>query len=301
MKFRHRFELRSADDHTRIYESGGVFMRIDFIENMLRVSLLHNRDVLPTFSIDPAHKGLEKEGRDKLSLDGFALCTPEVTENEETVSFRHAGLDFQIERLNFRITIRNKQGILYQDRNGLAYNFDGELGEGSVHYTKREENQYIYGLGDKAGNVNKNHRRYKLDTDDSMGYKAEYSDPLYKHLPFYICENMTGAYGVYYDTYSEGEVDFGREHDNYYEPFNSIHYEEENMVFYLLFGSVREILSRFIHMTGGIGNVPDWAFRYCGSTMEYTDAEDADTRLRSFIDHCNEYGIRAGGFYMSSG
>ena len=301
MKFRHRFELRSADDYTRIYESDGVFMRIDFIENMLRVSLLHNEDVLPTFSIDPGHKGLKREGRDKLSLDGFALCSPEVCETEDTVSFRHAGLDFEIELLNFRITVLNEQGILYQDRSGLAYNFDGELGEGSVHYTRREEDQQIYGLGDKAGNVNKNHRRYKLDTDDSMGYKAEYSDPLYKYLPFYICENMTGAYGVYYDTYSEGEVDFGREHDNYYEPFNSIHYEEENMVFYLLFGSVREILSRFIHMTGGIGRVPDWAFRYCGSTMEYTDAEDADTRLRSFIDHCDEYGIRAGGFYMSSG
>ncbi len=301
MKFRHRFELRSADDHTRIYESDGVFMRIDFIENMLRVSLLHNEDVLPTFSIDPGHQGVKREGRDKLSLDGFALCSPEVCEAEDTVSFRHAGLDFQIERLNFRITVLNEQGILYQDRNGLAYNFDGELGEGSVHYTRREEDQQIYGLGDKTGGVNKNHQRYKLDTDDSMGYRAEYSDPLYKHLPFYICENKTGAYGVYYDTYSEGEIDFGREHDNYYEPFNSIRYEEENMVFYLLFGSVREILSRFIHMTGGIGRVPDWAFRYCGSTMEYTDAEDADARLRSFIDHCDEYGIRAGGFYMSSG
>ncbi|MBQ1508941.1 MAG: hypothetical protein IIZ47_05915 [Erysipelotrichaceae bacterium] len=301
MKFRHRFELRSADDHTRIYESDGVFMRLDFIENMLRVSLLHNEDVLPTFSIDPGHKGLKREGRDKLSLDGFALCSPEVCETEDAVFFRHAGLDFQIERLNFRITIRNNGGILYQDRNGLAYNFNGELGEGSVHYTRREEDQQIYGLGDKAGGVNKNHQRYKLDTDDSMGYRAEYSDPLYKHLPFYICENMAGAYGVYYDTYSEGEIDFGREHDNYYEPFNSIRYEEENMVFYLLFGSVREILSRFIHLTGGIGRVPDWVFRYCGSTMEYTDAKDADTRLRSFIDHCDGYGIRAGGFYMSSG
>ncbi|MBQ2213223.1 MAG: hypothetical protein II414_01485, partial [Erysipelotrichaceae bacterium] len=282
MKFRHLFSLRKADDNTRVYESDGVFMRIDFIENMLRVALIRNMDLLPTFSINPDKK-MTNEGRSKLSLEGFKLCSTEVTEDDETVRFTHCGHDFEIELLNFRMTVRNERGILYQDRNGLAYNFDGELGDGSVHYTSRLEDQYIYGLGDKSGNVNKNHQRYTLDTDDSMGYRAEYSDPLYKHLPFYICENDKGSYGMYYDTYSEGEINFGREHDNYYEWFNSVRYEEENMVFYLIFGSVRDIIRRFVHMTGGIAKVPEWAFRYCGSTMEYTDALDADERLRSFI------------------
>ncbi len=301
MKFDHRFRLHSADEHTRIYECDGITMRIDFIRNMFRVSLIRNGDLLPTFSIDPGHKGQKIQGRDKLSLEGFELCSPEILEDEDTVRFSHCGCDFKIELRNFHITICNDSGILYQDRNGLAYNFTGELGDGSVHYTRREEDQRIYGLGDKAGSVDKNHQRYKLGTNDSMGYKAEYSDPLYKHLPFYICENKAGSYGIYYDTYSDGEIDFGKEHDNYYEPFNSIRYEEENMVFYLLFGTVSEILSRFIHMTGGIGRVPEWAFRYCGSTMEYTDAPDADRRLRSFVEQCEESGIKAGGFYLSSG
>ena len=301
MKFHHRFQLLSANDHTRIYQSDGIGMRIDFIRNMLRVSLLRNDDLLQTFSIDPGQQGLSKQGRDKLSLDGFELCSPELSENEDSVCFVHCGHEIRIELLNFRITVSNDSGILYQDRSGLAYNFDGELGEGSIHYVRREENQLIYGLGDKAGKVNKNHQRYRLGTNDAMGFKAEYSDPLYKHLPFYICENKAGAYGIYYDTYSDGEIDFGKEHDNYYEPFNSICYEEENMVFYLIFGTVEEIINRFIHMTGGIGEVPDWAFRYCGSTMEYTDAPDADRRLRSFIERCENYGIKAGAFYLSSG
>ena len=301
MKFRHQFRLQEANDHSRVYRSDGVFMRIDFIENMFRVSLYRRKDLLPTFSIDPSHKGLKNEGRDKLSLDGFKLFSPEVYEDEEAVCFRHCDHDFRIELLNFRISISSEKGILYQDRNGLAYNFGGELGEGSIHYTRREEDQYIYGLGDKAGKVNKNHQRYRLDTNDAMGFKAEYSDPLYKYLPFYICENKAGSYGIYYDTYSEGEVDFGMEHDNYYEPFNSIRYEEDDMVFYIIFGNVKEIVSRFIDMSGGIREVPEWAFRYCGSTMEYTDAQDADHRLRSFIDDCETYGIKAGGFYLSSG
>ena len=301
MKFKHQFILDRADKHTRLYRSDGILMRIDFIEDILRVALIKNEDLLPTFSIDPAHQGTGIRGRDKLSLDGFKLCAPEVHEDHEKLCFRHCGHDFTIDLLNFHITISNDKGILYEDRSGLAYNFDHELGDGSIHYTGRQEGQRIYGLGDKAGPVDKNHQRYKLDTNDSMGYKAKYSDPLYKYLPFYICENQVGSYGVYYDTYSEGEVDFGKEHDNYYEPFNSIHYEEENMVFYILLGSTKQILQKFIQMTGGIGEIPDWAFRYCGSTMEYTDAPDADARLRSFIDNCEKYGIKAGGFYMSSG
>ena len=301
MKFRHEFRLLYADSHSRLYRDGDVLVRIDFIEDMLRVSVLKDRNVLPTFSIDPDRRGIGSSGREKLSLDGFALCSPEVTEDDEALCFRHAGLDFRIELLNFRITAGNDDGIVYQDRSGLAYNFEGELGEGSVHYTRREEGQYIYGLGDKSGGVNKDYQRYKLDTNDAMGFRAEYSDPLYKYLPFYICENRAGSYGIYYDTYSDGEVDFGREHDNYYEHFNSVRYEEENMVFYLIFGDVKDIIKRFIRMTGGICRVPDWAFRYCGSTMEYTDAEDADSRLRSFTDNCEKYGIKAGGFYLSSG
>ncbi len=301
MKFKHQFILDRADKHTRLYRSDGILMRIDFIEDILRVALIKNEDLLPTFSIDPAHQGTGIRGRDKLSLDGFKLCAPEAHEDHEKLCFRHCGHDFTIDLLNFHITISNDKGILYEDRSGLAYNFDHELGDGSIHYTGRQEGQRIYGLGDKAGPVDKNHQRYKLDTNDSMGYKAKYSDPLYKYLPFYICENQAGSYGIYYDTYSEGEVDFGKEHDNYYEPFNSIHYEEENMVFYILLGSTKQILQKFIQMTGGIGEIPDWAFRYCGSTMEYTDAPDADARLRSFIDNCEKYGIKAGGFYMSSG
>ncbi len=53
MKFRHLFRLRKADVNTRVYESDGVFMRIDFIENMLRVALIRSMDLLPTFSINP--------------------------------------------------------------------------------------------------------------------------------------------------------------------------------------------------------------------------------------------------------
>ena len=301
MKFRHLFTLKQNGGSFLEYESDNLLMRLDFFEHILRVALIKDHDqLLPTWCIVPEGT-CPSEGRNKLSADGFQIEAPEIKEENGIVYFDHAGLKFSIELMNFRISAQNDKGIVYQDRSGLAYNFDGELGDGSVHFTRREEDQKIYGLGDKSGHVNKNGRSFDLGTGDAMGFKAEYSDPLYKHLPFYICENNAGSYGLFYDTYSNGRINFGAEHDNYFEPFNSIRYEEENMVFYLITGTPAEIIQRFNAMCGGIAMVPKWALRYCGSTMEYTDAPNADEQLRGFVSKCEENGIKSGGFYLSSG
>ena len=301
MKFRHAFELKENGGYYVEYEADGVIMRLDFLKDILRISLIKDKEgLLPTWSVAP-NGACPREGRARLSVDGFPLEFPWIKEQADTLSFEHCGLHFQIEKMNFRITARNDKGILYQDRNGLAYNFAGELGDGTVHFTRREEDQKIYGLGDKSGHVNKNGRSFDLGTGDAMGFKAEYSDPLYKHVPFYICENSAGSYGLFYDTCSNGRINFGQEHDNYFEPFNSIRYEEENMILYLIPGTPSEIISRFIWLCGGIAPVPKWAFSYCGSTMEYTDADNADEQLRGFIAQCEAHHIHAGGFYLSSG
>ncbi|MBR2806630.1 MAG: hypothetical protein IKE18_07605 [Oscillospiraceae bacterium] len=302
MKFRHLFRLDESAPSYRIYKADGVTMRLDFFENILRIAMLRDgTDLIPTWSICPGEYRMPLEGRSKLSAEGFRTVEPEVVSDGEHTEFEFSGIRFSVEHMNFRITARNTRGILYADRSGLAYNFDGELGDGSVHFTMREEDEEIFGLGDKCGSVNKSKRSFELGTDDAMGFSAESSDPLYKYLPFYICRNSAGSYGIYYDTYSNGRVNFGEEHDNYFEPFSSIRFEEENMVFYLIMGTPMEIVSRFTEMCGGAAPVPDWAFRYCGSTMTYTDAPDADTQLRGFVEKCRKYGIQPGGFYLSSG
>ncbi|MBQ6331670.1 MAG: alpha-glucosidase [Clostridia bacterium] len=300
MKFDHKFRLTEKGPSIRVYEADGVTARLDFFDHILRVAILKTDRLLPTWSVCPDGV-MPLTGRDKLDTDGFAHETPAVSETDETVSFALSGVRFTIEKRNFRITAETEKGILYRDRSGLAYNFDGELGSGSAHYTDRFPDQRIFGLGDKCGPVNKANRRFQLAATDSMGFSAAYSDPLYKQIPFYCCQHGAGSYGLYYDTYSGGSVDFGVRHDNYFEPFNSVRFEEENLVFYLILGTPSEIVQRFNALCGGIAAVPAWAFRYCGSTMEYTDAPDADAKLRGFLTQCEEHGIRPGGFYLSSG
>ncbi len=302
MKFDHRFSLIEAAPGHRIYGADGARMRLDFLPHMLRVALIHEGvPLVPTWSVCPAGEDVPLGGRDKLSLDGFAPLAPAVTEGDGALSFALDGVDFSVELKNFRISAQAENGPLYRDRSGLGYNFAGELGAGSVHYVDRFEGEEIFGLGDKCGPVNKAGQRFLLHTGDAMGFRAESSDPLYKHLPFYICRHSGGSYGLFYDTMSSGAVDLGREHDNYFEPFRSVRFEEENLVFYLILGMPWEIVQRFSALTGTAAPVPRWAFSYCGSTMAYTDAPDADRQLRGFVQKCEENAIPCKGFYLSSG
>ncbi len=302
MKFRHRFTLVSSSPSFRIYESGENVVRLDFLRHMLRVSLTKkNRSLFPTWSVCPGGEDVPAEGRDRLSTEGFETEEPEVNEDPDTVSFTMDGLSFEISLLNFRIRADGEKGPVYSDREILAYNFENEAGTGSWHFTRRFEGQMIFGLGDKSGSVNKSGRRFVISATDSMGFSAESSDPLYKQIPFYICRHPGGSYGLFYDTLSTGEMDFGAFHDNYYEPFNLAHFEEEDLVYYLILGTPGEIVSRFSSLCGRSLEVPEWAFRYCGSTMEYTDAPDTEKRLFDFSDQCEAYGISPGGFYLSSG
>lgn len=302
MKFDHRFTLKEAGPSHRIYGADGVMMRLDFLPHMLRVALIHEGSpLLPTWSVCPQGADVPLVGRDRLSVEGFTPLAPAVTEADGILSFTLDGVRFSVELRNFRISAETEVGLLYRDRSGLAYNFAGELGTGSVHYVDRFEGEEIFGLGDKCGPVNKAGQRFLLHTGDAMGFRAECSDPLYKHLPFYICRHGAGSYGLFYDAMSTGSLDLGREHDNYFEPFRSIRFDEENLVFYLILGTPREIVQRFSALTGTAAPVPKWAFSYCGSTMAYTDAPDADAQLRGFVQKCAENGIPCRGFYLSSG
>ena len=303
MKFIHRFELSNHNKSTYTFKSEDIIVRLDFILHSLRVAIYKSNDyIFPTFSISPDNK-MGEEGRDKLSLEGFTLVEPIYKEDSDNFYFDiddHYSL--VIKKNNFEITYKLDNKVLFKDREYLAYNLEGEFGKGSYHYLSREDDELILGLGDKTGDINKNGRAFKLSTSDAMGFDAKESDPLYKHVPFYICKNSVGTYGVYYDTYSQGEFNFGKEINNYYTHFKSFRCDEEQLVFYIILDKdIMSVLSRFHSFIGRDYFPQRWTLDYCGSTMEYTDSENADEKLRRFVELCKEYNIKCGGFYLSSG
>ena len=299
MKYNHDFKVLGVTPSSRLYGEENTRIQLDFYPSMMRVAIYKEGDYLfPTFSICPGKSVLPQWGRKRLSNDGLSLL------DVGSDPFRIKGdcYEVEIDPHNFRLTYRKENGeILFQDREILAYNLEGEFGKGSYHALTREEDEHIYGLGDKTGNVNKNGRRFKMETFDAMGFDSRSSDPLYKQIPFYICANSKGSYGIYYDTYSNGVLDFGAEINNYYPPYKHAEFEEEALVYYVFFGSIKEIIHSFSYLTGKSFLPPKWSFKYCGSTMAYTDGDHPVEELRNFVSKCREYEIDCGGFYLSSG
>ncbi|MBO5528580.1 MAG: alpha-glucosidase [Bacilli bacterium] len=295
MKWNHLFNLVSQGDSYRIYQCDDIEARFDFFAHMMRAAIYKKGQYLfPTYSVCPGESKMPRHGRDRLSIEGL-----EPSLQKDTIQIDD--IRIEINPQNLRVFCFKGGKLLYSDRDGLAYNLQGELGSGSHHYLFREPGEHIYGLGDKTGDINKAGRNFKMETFDTMGFDANSSDPLYKQVPFYMCKNSVGCYGIFYDTYSNGEIDFGREHNNYYIYYKHAHFEEEALVYYVIFGELDEILHRFMHLTGKAALPPKWSFSYCGSTMAYTDAPDTEQQLRNFLDLTQKYDIDCGGFYLSSG
>ncbi len=296
MKYNHSFSLIKKTPSMRLYYADKKYIRLDFFQHMMRVAIYSDEKMFPTFSICPGTSKMKECGRDRLSVDGL-----EVIEQKEDNVFFIDDIRIEANLRNFQLSYTKNGLPLFKDRDILSYNIEGEMGKGSNHYLSREKDEHIYGLGDKTGNVNKNGMHFSFETFDAMGFDALHSDPLYKQIPFYICKNKVGSYGIFYDTYSNGYVDFGREHNNYYPPYKYVHFEEENLVYYVLFGNVEEIIQRFTYLTGKSFLPPKWSFQYCGSTMAYTDSNHPLDSFHEFERKCKEYEIDCGGFYLSSG
>ena len=113
MKFDHRFQLRESGASHRVYAADGVTARLDFLDHMLRVAIVHD-DIppLPTWSVCPAGEDVPLEGRDKLAVEGFDLVSPAVTETDEALTFTLDGVRFSVELRNFRITAETDQDVL---------------------------------------------------------------------------------------------------------------------------------------------------------------------------------------------
>ncbi|MBP5151812.1 MAG: hypothetical protein ILP13_02715, partial [Lachnospiraceae bacterium] len=185
-KFHHLFRLKEKGDSYRIYsleseEAGSLEARLDFFEGAMRVAFVR-KDVplFPTYTVCPDGK-CERTGRDKLSTEGFKTVVPSVSGDDDfgpgvkqdpndpmrgiicETSFKTPYGTVKLEYLNFRISVFDTEGkLLFKDRDYCSYNFAHELGRGTTHYNTRDPDEKIYGLGDKAGDVNKNGRSFVI-------------------------------------------------------------------------------------------------------------------------------------------
>ncbi|MCW2483775.1 alpha-glucosidase, partial [Candidatus Symbiopectobacterium sp. NZEC135] len=198
---------------------------------------------------------------------------------------------------------RDQQGVwqpLAADRHTSAYLLNAH-GDGVEHYQRRHPEEQYYGLGEKAGDLNRAGRRYEMRNLDAMGYNAQSTDPLYKHVPFTITRRGDVSFGMFYDNLSSTRLDLGNELDNYHVAYRRYSAEAGDLDYYLFLGPrVLDVTKKFVRLTGKTLFGPKWSLGYSGSTMHYTDAPDAQQQLLKFIELCKEHAIPCDSFQVSS-
>ncbi|MEM5004840.1 glycoside hydrolase family 31 protein [Priestia megaterium] len=261
-----------------------------------------------TWSVAPGQSDVPLEGRKRLDTSGFSLPSYEFSNNNGECTVETSALKLNVDLNGFKISwfYREDSGWVNfaNDRKTQAYNFDGSLGEGIVHYLKRDLNEQYFGLGEKTGSVDKHGKRYRMQAIDAMGYDAEYSDPLYKHIPFYITRHReTGfSFGVFYDNLSSSIFELGTELDNYHELYRYYQAKQGDLDYYIIGGpKVKDVTRKFSWLTGQTIFPPKWSLGYSGSTMSYTDAPDAQMQLNEFLKLCEKHDILCDSFQLSSG
>ncbi|MED4130603.1 glycoside hydrolase family 31 protein [Shouchella miscanthi] len=265
-------------------------------------------EVPQTWSIAPGCDDVPVEGRPRFSTEGFTCPTFATKEYDRHIEIATNELKAVIQKEGFRMAwFQKQQGEWVEfasDRMTQAYNFKGELGKSLKHYLKRDISEHYFGLGERTGELNRHHGRFRNLTIDAMGYDAQYSDPLYKHIPFYITRNpkTSYSYGLFYDNLAPGYIDLGRELDNYHSLYRYFEAEAGDLDYYMIGGpTVRDVVQTYTWLTGNTMMPPKWSIGYSGSTMSYTDASNAQEQLYQFIADCEEHDILCDSFQLSSG
>jgi alpha-glucosidase len=190
---------------------------------------------------------------------------PSVSVEEGTREVRMVAGDVTVlvNKTPLLIKFLNKSGAtILEDEPSLPMAWDGD----NIHVWKRmpvDEN--YFGLGDKAGHMNRRNRSFTMWNTDEFGWQ-ESSDPLYKDIPFFIGLRNGAAYGIFFDNAYRSSFDFGKESLDYFS-FGAV--GGELNYYYLSGPEPKKIIQNYTAMVGHAPLPPLWSLGFQQSRYSY--------------------------------
>ncbi len=177
--------------------------------------------------------------------------------------------------------------VLLADEPSLPMAWNGQR----VHaWKKMPTDENYYGLGDKAGPMNRRNRSFTNWNTDEFGWQ-ESTDPLYKTIPFFIGLRGGMAYGIFFDNTHRSSFDFGKESADYF----SFGAEGGELNYYFLAGpEPKTIIERYTALTGRSPLPPLWALGYQQCRYSYYP----EARVREIARLLREKKIPADAIYL---
>ena len=189
--------------------------------------------------------------------------TLNISAEGSSYEFYTSQLRIVISKETVRLRIYDKyQKLLFSDTpdNGHTTNEAGHV----VSAKLLRDDEQIFGLGEKAGPMSRRGGTFKMWNSDKPCYSTT-EDPLYKSIPFFM---SSYHYGIFFDNTYKTVFRFGTENPDSY----SFSAPGGSMVYYFIYGrNYKEILNRYVTLTGKPIIPPRWAFGFAQCRGLYTN------------------------------
>ncbi len=283
--------------------------RVDVLEHwLIRVSLSPDEGLAVdrTWMIAP-EGDTPWEGNPRLVTKGFSLPEFSYKNRNDRVELETKLLRIELNPDSLGLLIHQRQNDSYSevlnDRETGSYYLTNR-GKAVRHYQDISNGARHFGLGDKTGPLDRTGRRFRLLQLDALGFNAETSDPLYKHIPFLVVQNSSdnSAVGLLYDSMSEMVFDLGCEHSNYHRRYRNVEVAERGLVYYVIAGPrIAYVLRRLRKVIGRPHLPPRWSMGFAFTSMHHADAPRAQKVIEDFADRCRKEEIPISTIHFGSG
>ncbi len=201
---------------------------------------------------------------------------------------RTAQLEIHLKSNPFRVQFYDHDGSLISkddDERGVAW-------EGSRvrDWRSMPPDEHYFGLGEKAGPLDRRGHTYVTWNTDQYGWGAN-TDPLYEDIPFFMGLNAGRAYGIFFDNTYRSSFDFGVSAPDRY----SFGAEGGEMNYYFFWGpDPKKVIDRFTELVGRLPMPPMWAIGYHQCRYSYYP----DKMVRFIADNFRERRIPCDAIFL---
>ena len=177
--------------------------------------------------------------------------------------------------------------VLLADEPSLPMAWDAQR----IHvWKKMPPDERYYGLGDKAGPMDRRNRAFTMWNTDAYGW-GESTDPLYKTIPFFMGVRKSTAWGLFFDNTYRSGFDFGKESADYF----SFGAEGGEINYYFIAGpEPKRVLQEYTALVGRTPLPPFWSLGYQQSRYSYYP----EARVREIANLLREKKIPADVIYL---
>lgn len=302
----HILSLTECGPYVHITTNAGQFQVYLIDDDTIRFRCTFDKEFSPEHSYALVKTAWEDE-LDTVLADERVRVTPlkaYPVDAGEYWQLATGHLDIHLTKDPFGIEIYNLKGdLLYKDLKERSFMFD-DLGR-RKHYSVINSHDHFYGFGEKTGLLNKTKCTMRMHQTDACGYDAVKSDPLYKHIPFYIRFNdvTRQAFGIFYNNSFDCVFDTGREWSGYWDYYSSYSTDGGDLDMFFINGpAIPDVVRRYTDLTGKTVLPPVTSIGYGHTTMFYTELEkDADAAILKFFDMCKKHDIPIDQFQLASG